>query len=57
MDEANRSSERPREALIGATRMQAQRAAAEVLARIPWDGRRIDPDRMSAARFLSTLPG
>ncbi len=47
----------PRGALVGATPEQARRAAGEVLARIPWEGRRGDPLKTKAGRFLSQLLG
>lgn len=46
-----------RGALVGATPDQARRPAGELLARIPWDGRRGDPRTTSAGRFLGQLLG
>lgn len=46
-----------RHALIGASTRDAARPAMELLSRVPWDGRKADPTRVSAARFLGTLPG
>lgn len=42
-------------ALMGCDRPLAEAPAAEVLARIPWDGVNADPERMTAEQFLGTL--
>jgi len=51
------SAQRRRPALVGLSEERARRPASQVLARVPWDGRKVDPERMSAARFLGALPG
>lgn len=50
---AERAELRP--ALTGCDADVAQSPVEEVLARIPWDGVRQDPERMTAEQFLGTL--
>lgn len=49
--------ERRRPSLAGCPPADAERPAQDVLARIPWERRRPDPERMTAEQFLGSIVG
>lgn len=44
-----------REVIVGCREADLSAPARDVLSRIPWDGRALEPSRTSAAQFLGAL--